>query len=69
MNAAVRAIIMPIQKIGFTRPESIAPGMTAITRLSVISMTAIERVSAANTTLNAAKNPRPAWISGRVDRV
>jgi hypothetical protein len=31
-------------------------------------MTAIESVSAANTTLSAAKKPRPAWMRGKVDR-
>ena len=44
-----------------------APGISAITRLSVTSMVAIDRVSAANTTLSAPKNPSPAWISGNVD--
>ena len=68
MKAMVSAIIMPIQKTGLTRPESIAPGMIAITTLSVSSITAIERVSAANTTLSAAKNDSPAFSRGRVER-
>ena len=58
---------MPIQKIGSTSPASIAPGISAITRLSVTSMVAIDSVSAANTRLSAAKKPRPAWSSGSVD--
>ena len=68
MNAAVSAIIMPIQKTGLTMPASMAPGINAITTLSTISMVAIDRVSATNTTLRAAKKPSPAWICGRVDR-
>ena len=44
-----------------------APGISAITVLSTSSITAIDRVSAANTTLSEAKKPSPADISGSVE--
>ena len=42
---------MPTQKTTLTRPASIAPGITAITALSTTSIVAIDKVSAATTTL------------------
>ncbi len=58
---------MPTQNTGLTSPASIAPGITAITRLSTSSIVAIDSVSAAKTTLRAAKKPRPAFSNGSVD--
>ena len=45
-----------------------APGIIAMMKLSVTSITAIERVSAASTTVSAAPRVMPAFKSGRVDR-
>ena len=59
MNAAVSAMIMLIQNTGLTSPAFIAPGTTAITRLSTTSIVRMESVSVANTTLRAEKNPSP----------
>src|SRR4051812_3192181 len=59
---------MPIQKVLLARPAFMAPGMTAITRLSKTSMVAIDKVSAANTMLNAAAAPRPALSNGMLER-
>lgn len=68
-KAIVRASGIESQKTGFTSPASMAPGTTAITALSTTSIVAMDRVSAARTTLSAAPTPRPARSSGRMERV
>jgi hypothetical protein len=53
---------MPTQKIGSDNRASIAPGMPAIAALSTTSIVAMDRVSAARTTLSAGRGPR-VWKS------
>jgi hypothetical protein len=60
---------MLTQKTVLTRPASIAPGMTAMTRLSTTSIVRIETVSAARTRRRAAPNVSPERSSGKLERV
>lgn len=67
MNAAAREIDIPTQNTTLTRPAFIAPGISAITMLSTISIVRMDNVSAARTTLSAVPSARPAFNSGNVD--